>query len=174
MLAGTRLFMQGDSAATLRSWRFRLVTLPHNFNLDYDKIAKRDLRVGLPVRPNSRTDLCCEHSWQRVRVRVRTNLCRFYLVPNEENVYALVNRSDLGFPDGSLVYGDDSDDGKFQILLQPADITPPTNWTRMATRTIRWKGCRTSAALLRRSGVPDGRIVYLPSAREDRCDTREW
>ncbi|KAK3081567.1 hypothetical protein LTS18_005352 [Coniosporium uncinatum] len=51
-----------------------------------------------------------------------------YLIPNNLNVYALGDRSNLNYPDGSSVYGSDNDD-LFQILVQPADITPPANWT---------------------------------------------
>ncbi|KAI9871211.1 MAG: hypothetical protein M1830_003194, partial [Pleopsidium flavum] len=52
-----------------------------------------------------------------------------YLIPNGLDVYALGDRSNLTYADGSLVYGNSSIDGPFQILIQPADVTPPENWT---------------------------------------------
>jgi len=51
-----------------------------------------------------------------------------YLIPNDLGVYALGDRNNLSYPDGSSVY-DSNNDGPFQILVQPADITPPANWT---------------------------------------------
>lgn len=56
----------------------------------------------------------------------------FFLIPNPIDVYALGDRSNLTYADGSRVYGsaaDDDRDGTFQILLQPADVAPPANWT---------------------------------------------
>lgn len=55
-----------------------------------------------------------------------------FFIPNELNRYSLGDRSNLTFPDGTLVYADgngSSTDGPFEILLQPADVTPPDNWT---------------------------------------------
>jgi hypothetical protein len=57
-----------------------------------------------------------------------------YLVPNELGRYVIGDRStQLKFEDGGLVYGDDGAngtvDGRFQVLLQPADNPPPVNWT---------------------------------------------
>ncbi|KAK5713175.1 hypothetical protein LTR15_011538 [Elasticomyces elasticus] len=55
-----------------------------------------------------------------------------YLIANDLDVYALGDRSNITYPDGSQVYGTNASsigDGKYQILLQPADVTPPTNWT---------------------------------------------
>jgi hypothetical protein len=60
-----------------------------------------------------------------------------YLVPNELGRYVIGDRStQLKYENGDLVYGNDSAssgngtaDGKFQVLLQPADIPPPDNWT---------------------------------------------
>jgi hypothetical protein len=51
------------------------------------------------------------------------------LIPNPLNVYALGDRSNITYPDGSLVYGKESNgsDQSFQILVQSA--TPPANWT---------------------------------------------
>lgn len=59
-----------------------------------------------------------------------------YLVPNKLGRYVIGDRStQLKFESGGLVYGNDSNagngtaDGRFQVLLQPADIPPPDNWT---------------------------------------------
>lgn len=52
-----------------------------------------------------------------------------FFVPNQLNRYALGDRSDLIFPDGSLVYAEGMSDGPFEILIQPADVEPPANWT---------------------------------------------
>jgi hypothetical protein len=52
-----------------------------------------------------------------------------YLIPNALDVYALGDRSNLTYPDGKPVYGNDETNKPFSILLQPADIQPPSNWT---------------------------------------------
>jgi hypothetical protein len=53
-----------------------------------------------------------------------------YLVSNTLNRYALSDRSNLTYADGTLVYdGNAHGDGSFQLLVQPADVTPPKNWT---------------------------------------------
>ncbi|PIG80987.1 hypothetical protein AARAC_011822 [Aspergillus arachidicola] len=53
-----------------------------------------------------------------------------YLVPNTLNRYALSDRANITYSDGSLVYdGGTHADGSFQLLVQPADIPPPKNWT---------------------------------------------
>ncbi|KAF9890607.1 hypothetical protein FE257_005738 [Aspergillus nanangensis] len=52
-----------------------------------------------------------------------------YLIANPLDRYALGDRSGLTYSDGSLVYGSDSRNGTFQILVQPADVEPPKNWT---------------------------------------------
>jgi hypothetical protein len=62
-----------------------------------------------------------------------------YLVPNELGRYVIGDRtSGLKFENGDLVnqpgkedasIGNSTMDGKFQVLLQPADIPPPKNWT---------------------------------------------
>ncbi|KAL7905632.1 hypothetical protein GGI35DRAFT_460096 [Trichoderma velutinum] len=51
-----------------------------------------------------------------------------YLIPNPLNRYSLGDRSSLTYDDGQLVYGTDRN-GSFTILIQPADVTPPANWT---------------------------------------------
>jgi hypothetical protein len=52
-----------------------------------------------------------------------------YLVPNDLNRYALGDRSNLTYPDGTLIYADLDSDGAFSILIQPADVAPSSNWT---------------------------------------------
>jgi hypothetical protein len=55
-----------------------------------------------------------------------------FLIPNSQHVYALGDRSNLTYPDGTAVYGSSSGGAgnkPYQILLQPADVPPPTNWT---------------------------------------------
>lgn len=54
-----------------------------------------------------------------------------YLIPNDRNVYTIGDRSNITYPDGRLVYDKNStsDPGEFQILVQPADVVPPANWT---------------------------------------------
>lgn len=55
-----------------------------------------------------------------------------YLVPNALDRYALSDRSNITYADGSLVYGGRTSagkDGSFELLVQPADVAPPRNWT---------------------------------------------
>ncbi|KAK5741165.1 hypothetical protein LTR17_004105 [Elasticomyces elasticus] len=55
-----------------------------------------------------------------------------YLVANDLDVYALGDRSNLTYYNGDRVYGSNASsvgNGVYQILLQPADATPPKNWT---------------------------------------------
>ncbi|KAI6913957.1 hypothetical protein KC318_g1182, partial [Hortaea werneckii] len=60
-----------------------------------------------------------------------------YLIPNPQDIYALGDRSNISYPDGSRVYGSDAQsrsnvsmsNKQFQILIQPADVVPPANWT---------------------------------------------
>nr|POE87910.1 hypothetical protein CFP56_11139 [Quercus suber] len=56
-----------------------------------------------------------------------------YLIPNNQSVYALGDRSNLTYASGSPVYGAKAaanEDGQFQILVQAADVAPPANWTK--------------------------------------------
>ncbi|KAK3722119.1 hypothetical protein LTR37_002552 [Vermiconidia calcicola] len=55
----------------------------------------------------------------------------YFLIPNDEDVYALGDRSNITYANGQRVYGFNNDDrdGVFQILIQPADVAPPANWT---------------------------------------------
>lgn len=50
-------------------------------------------------------------------------------IPNSRNVYALGDRSNMTYADGTLVYGNSARDGTFQIMVQAADVKPPANWT---------------------------------------------
>lgn len=53
-----------------------------------------------------------------------------FLIENDLNVYSLGDRSNLTYSDGTLVYGNDEhEDVPFQILVQPANVQPPKNWT---------------------------------------------
>ncbi|OAA82503.1 hypothetical protein LEL_02048 [Akanthomyces lecanii RCEF 1005] len=55
-----------------------------------------------------------------------------FLVANERNAYGVGDRSNLTYADGTLVYGNASPSGEqkqFQVLIQPASVAPPTNWT---------------------------------------------
>lgn len=54
-----------------------------------------------------------------------------YLIPNALNTYAIGDRSNITYPDGSLVYGNESNssDQSFQVLVQSAVVSPPANWT---------------------------------------------
>ncbi|KAF2113502.1 hypothetical protein BDV96DRAFT_577898 [Lophiotrema nucula] len=75
-----------------------------------------------------------------------------YLVSNTLNRYAIGDRSNLTYSDGTLVYGNGTDDadGPLEVLLQPNDIVPPTNWTGnwlpapdgggVVSVTLRWYG----------------------------------
>ncbi|KAL4894139.1 hypothetical protein BDV59DRAFT_207197 [Aspergillus ambiguus] len=76
---------------------------------------------------------------------------RQYLIPNSINRYCLGSRDQMSFSDGASL-GDETKDGEFQILLQPADIVPPTRWLdnwlpappgggKMSI-TLRWYGAR--------------------------------
>ncbi|KAF2495303.1 hypothetical protein BU16DRAFT_386127 [Lophium mytilinum] len=52
-----------------------------------------------------------------------------YLVPNDVDTYAVGDRSNITFPSGDLVYGSGAKDGSFQVLVQDANVPPPSNWT---------------------------------------------
>lgn len=55
-----------------------------------------------------------------------------YLIDNPLNVYSLGDRSNITYSFGAAVYGAESNvtqDGPFQLLVQPADVLPPSNWT---------------------------------------------
>lgn len=55
-----------------------------------------------------------------------------FLIPNPLNLSSLGDRSNITYPSGEMIYGPEADseqDGEFQILIQPADVDPPANWT---------------------------------------------
>ena len=61
-----------------------------------------------------------------------------FLVPNPLHRFSLGDRSNVTYPDGSLVYGiggssskdhNEDNDKPFQLLMQAADVPPPVNWT---------------------------------------------
>jgi hypothetical protein len=55
-----------------------------------------------------------------------------FFVPNELDRYAVGDQSNLTYPDGRAVHGGNGEgqnDGPFEVLIQPEDVVPPTNWT---------------------------------------------
>jgi hypothetical protein len=55
-----------------------------------------------------------------------------FLIPNPRHVSSLGDRSNITYSSGEAIYGPGSDveqDGEFQLLIQPADVSPPANWT---------------------------------------------
>ncbi|KAI9721151.1 MAG: hypothetical protein M1828_005257 [Chrysothrix sp. TS-e1954] len=60
-----------------------------------------------------------------------------FLIANPQGTYALGDRSNLTYPDGSLIYPSGNNDKDslpvdsrpFQLLVQSSDIQPPQNWT---------------------------------------------
>ncbi|KAL2864113.1 uncharacterized protein BJX67DRAFT_228759 [Aspergillus lucknowensis] len=52
-----------------------------------------------------------------------------YLIPNELDRYSLGDRSNLTYSDGQPIYDGGDRDESFQIVVQPADVVPPGNWT---------------------------------------------
>lgn len=53
-----------------------------------------------------------------------------FFVPNSLNRFALGDRSNITYEDGTLVYGgNSSDDRPFTLLLQSNEAAPPSNWT---------------------------------------------
>lgn len=70
-----------------------------------------------------------------------------YLINNTQNRYEVGDRSyQLTYPDGGLVYGpnstNSSTEGPFKVLMQPADIPPPANWTSKYVFPISMSLCR--------------------------------
>jgi len=96
-----------------------------------------------------------------------------YLIDNPPwNIYSLGDRSSLKYPDGELVYGPDSPDNEFTILLQSLDYPPPesyqSNWIPTPSQNgskastlfnfnLRWYG--PTEALLLPEGA-EGAYVY--------------
>ena len=72
-----------------------------------------------------------------------------YLIPNRLNRYCLGDRDNMTFPDGTPL-SDPSKDGEFHILLQAAELTPPSKWVNnwlpapagggKLSITLRWYG----------------------------------
>ena len=53
-----------------------------------------------------------------------------YLIPNSFQRYSLGATSNITYANGALVYENSTTkDDAFQLLIQPADVTPPSNWT---------------------------------------------
>lgn len=54
-----------------------------------------------------------------------------FLIENPLNKYEVGDRSNITYPDGTMVYGPGAvrRDGKFQVLIQAANMPPPRNWT---------------------------------------------
>ncbi|KAJ5710313.1 DUF1254-domain-containing protein [Penicillium malachiteum] len=53
-----------------------------------------------------------------------------FLIANDENVYSRGSNSNITYGDGNLVYGDnDHADDTFELLIQPDNIKPPSDWT---------------------------------------------
>jgi hypothetical protein len=54
-----------------------------------------------------------------------------FVSANPLDKYSVGDRSNITYPDGKLVYGNDTgdDDGSFQVLVQPYNVPPPANWT---------------------------------------------
>ena len=57
----------------------------------------------------------------------------YFLIPNKEDIYEIGDQSNITYPNGTRVYGvtpsSTSNTTAYQVLLQPADVEPPTNWT---------------------------------------------
>jgi hypothetical protein len=52
------------------------------------------------------------------------------VVSNPLNRYALSDRSNITYADGSFVYGGEGyANDSFELPVQPADLEPPKNWT---------------------------------------------
>lgn len=88
-----------------------------------------------------------------------------YLIPNPQSTYALGDRSNLTYSDGSLVYssGSNSDDNSgssdtsFQLLVQSANVEPPKNWT---ANWLAAPSNGTSFQLILRMYAPTSNVVY--------------
>jgi len=120
------------------------------------------------VQPRTLRDafifVLCKSSLQSTGFWSLTAYADNYLIPNDRIIYALGDRSKLTYPDGSSIYGPNasSSDCPFQILVQPADVTPPSNWTNdwlpssagggNMSLVLRWYGATGS--------LTDGSFVY--------------
>ena len=98
-----------------------------------------------------------------------------YLVPNRLNRYSLGDRDKMVFVDGTPL-DVQSKDGEFQILLQPADLTPPTKWMSnwlpvpsgggKFSITLRWYGVKD--AMMTRGEYEYPKIEYVAAITEPR------
>lgn len=108
-----------------------------------------------------------------------------YLIPNDIYRFEVGDRTyNLTYEDGEPIYGpsaNSSRDSPFQILVQPADIQPPTNWTNNwlpAATTFTWI-CRwtkvqphkdltdpMNSAMVRPITSNDKRVVHIPQSRK--------
>ncbi|KAJ5567963.1 DUF1254-domain-containing protein [Penicillium hetheringtonii] len=62
-----------------------------------------------------------------------------FLIANNQNVYSLGDCSNLTYSDGIFIYGNNEhEDTAFQILVQPANVQPPKNWTSKADPFSGW------------------------------------
>jgi hypothetical protein len=80
-----------------------------------------------------------------------------YLVANELNRFEVGDRTyNLTYPDGEYIYGpnaNSSRDRSFQILVQPANIRPPANWTN------NWLPTNETFSWITRWYVPDAAMT---------------
>lgn len=53
-----------------------------------------------------------------------------FLISNDRDVYSLGSHSNITYSDGTVIYGgSDHEDTTFQLLIQPQNVQPPSNWT---------------------------------------------
>lgn len=52
-----------------------------------------------------------------------------HFVKNSLDRYSIGSRDNITYPNGQGVYSSKTGSGPFQILIQPADVAPPANWT---------------------------------------------
>ena len=96
-----------------------------------------------------------------------------YLIPNKMNTYILGDRNNITYPDGELVYPgrgkgskpEEEEEKQFQILVQPADVVPPSNWTSNWLPAPSGGGKMTLnckfTPFYSRSGADNGRILIM-------------
>ncbi|ETN39026.1 uncharacterized protein HMPREF1541_07068 [Cyphellophora europaea CBS 101466] len=89
-----------------------------------------------------------------------------YLIPNELNRFEVGDRTyNLTYEDGQPIYGPDADDERddpFQILVQPANVTPPGNWTNNwlpASSKFSWL-CKSLRWYVPELAMTDGNYIY--------------
>lgn len=94
-----------------------------------------------------------------------------YLIPNYLDRYSLGDRSNLIYEDGELVYGNSTRNDPFTILVQPADMIPPFNWTKNWLPAPAGGGNFTVNCKLNISAVPDFTICRMLTLC---CSTLLW